>query len=220
MDDQIEIKKFGDITVRVSYPSGSGLHPVILLLHGWTGDENSMWIFTNHLPTNHILVAPRGLYSSPLGGFSWDLDQTKGWPSVNDFSSAIESLNQLLDEKYIHEADFSQVSLVGFSQGAALAYTHILQYPSRFLRFVGLSGFLPEDIESLTTNQPLIGKEGYVTHGTQDHLVPVDKARKAVKFLESAGAKVTYCEDDVGHKLSLECFVGMENFFKRSIGST
>lgn len=220
MDDQIDTKQLGDVILRTFYPKQEGPLPIILLLHGWTGDENSMWIFSRHLPPNHILVAPRGLYSSPLGGFSWNLDQTKGWPSVNDFSSAIETLDHLLDEENFHNADFSQVSLVGFSQGASLAYAYIIQYPSKFLRFVGLSGFLPEDIEGLLTNRPLEGKQGYITHGTQDHLVPVDKARKAVKLLESAGAKVTYCEDDVGHKLSLDCFIGMENFFKRSIGSS
>ncbi len=214
MDDQIEIKQIGDCIVRVYNPPQEGPHPVTLLLHGWTGDENSMWVFSLHLPPGNILIAPRGLYSSPLGGYSWHPLQTKAWPNIDDFYPAIEKINQILDESYFQNADFSRLSVVGFSQGAALAYTFILQRPSIFYRFAGLSGFLPEGVESILTDRPLEGKRGYVAHGTQDNLVSVARARKAVELLETAGAQVTYCEDDVGHKLSLECFRGMETFFR------
>jgi predicted esterase len=54
-----------------------------------------------------------------------------------------------------------------------------------------------------------------MAHGTQDALVPVARARQARQILLEAGAQVTYCEDDVGHKLSASCFRGLETFFAR-----
>ncbi len=39
-------------TVRVRKPEGEGPHPVMLLLHGWMGDENAMWVFASRLPKN------------------------------------------------------------------------------------------------------------------------------------------------------------------------
>lgn len=213
MDEQIEIKQIGDINLRVYTPPGDGPYPVILLLHGWTGDENSMWIFSPHLPPGHVLIAPRGLYPSPLGGYSWHPFQNKAWPNVEDFYPAIETINQILDDVYFNNADFSRLSVVGFSQGAALAYTYLIKHPPIFVKFAGLSGFLPEGIEDILSGRPLEGKQGYVTHGTQDNLVPIARARRSVELLESAGAQITYCEGDVGHKLSIECFRGMETFF-------
>jgi predicted esterase len=45
--------------------------------------------------------------------------------------------------------------------------------------------------------------------------VPIALGRRAVEILELAGASVTYCEDEVGHKLSASCFRGLEAFFSR-----
>ena len=105
-------------------------------------------------------------------------------------------------------------NFVGFSQGAALAYTFALLYPEGVSSLAGLSGFLPDGALTLAKGQPLKRKPIFLAHGTQDELVPVKRARQAVKLLEQAGAQVTYCEDDVGHKLSVSCFRGLESFFR------
>jgi predicted esterase len=55
----------------------------------------------------------------------------------------------------------------------------------------------------------------FVAHGTRDELVPIERGRHTVQTLEQAGAQVTYCEDDVGHKLSAACFRALEAFFKK-----
>ena len=56
----------------------------------------------------------------------------------------------------------------------------------------------------------------FLAHGAFDEIVPVGRAREAVKLLGQAGAQVTYCEDDVGHKLSLSCFQSLQTFFVRN----
>ncbi len=43
----------------------------LLLLHGWTGDENSMWIFARNFPADMWIAAPRALYPAEGGGYSW-----------------------------------------------------------------------------------------------------------------------------------------------------
>jgi len=52
-----------------------------------------------------------------------------------------------------------------------------------------------------------------VAHGTQDQLVPIDRARTSIELLEQAGAQVTYCEDEVGHKLSANACVRWKIIF-------
>lgn len=204
----------GKWKLRVQIPPGEGPHPVMLLVHGWTGDENSMWIFAGRLPKDLLLIAPRALYTTSLGGYSWHPNQERGWPTVEDLHPAVDSLLPLLTPANFPQGDFSKLRLAGFSQGAALVYTFVLLHPERVISFAGLSGFLPEGAGSLIERQPLKGKQGFIAHGALDDRVPVVKARQAVEQLEKAGALVTYCEDEVGHKLSANCFRGLEAFFK------
>ncbi|MBL7161337.1 MAG: hypothetical protein ISS57_01940 [Anaerolineales bacterium] len=120
-----------DWVLRIRESEGDGPHPVTLLLHGWTGDENSMWIFASRLPENYLLIAPRGLHEAPIGGYSWHPIKDKSRPTIDDWSIT-------------PRADFSDLRLAGFSQGAALAYAYALLHPERVRALAGLAGFLPE----------------------------------------------------------------------------
>lgn len=194
-------------------PLDSGSPPLLLLLHGWTGDENAMWIFAKGFSERYWVIAPRAPYRTPLGGYSWQKNNTNRWPTINDFEPAIELLDALLDPENFPGADFNLVHAIGFSQGAAFMYSLALFYPWRIQAMAGLSGFFPEDAEQYVINNPLENVPIFVAHGRQDELVPVERARFAMEKLESAGARVAYCEEDVGHKLSLSCFQGLEGFF-------
>jgi phospholipase/carboxylesterase len=200
--------------IKVRRPEGSGPFPIILMLHGWTGDERAMWVFTGRMPSDALLLAPRAPYPSPLGGYSWHAQQHKVWPWVDDFNPALEALLPVLNAKNFPEADFSEMAMVGFSQGAAMGYAMALQHPNRVRAMAGLSGFMPEGAEALARYRPLEGMAVFTAHGSQDRLVAVEMARQAVRILEEAGAHVTYCEDDVGHKLGAGCFKGMEKFIR------
>ena len=74
-----------------------------------------------------------------------------------------------------------------------------------------LAGFVPSGLDELVLKKPLAGKNVFVAHGTQDQQVPIDRARASIELLEQAGAQVTYCEDEVGHKLSANCLRALED---------
>ncbi len=220
MDDNIVTMNINDWVICLNEPEGEGPFPVFLLLHGWTGDDKSMWIFSSRLPNKTLMIAPRGIYPTPLGGYGWYPIKVRGlpgdgreWPHVGEFRPTINALLSLLTPQNFPNGDFSRLNLVGFSQGAALSYTFALLYPNKINTLAGLSGFMPRGASDLAENQSLKGKSVFVTHGTQDDLVPVAMARQAVEILEDAGAGVTYCEHNVGHKLNTICFKAMEKFF-------
>jgi phospholipase/carboxylesterase len=212
-NDDRSIITIDDLILRVRIPEENSNHPITLMLHGWTGNENVMWIFASRLPKNHILVAPRGLFPTVNGGYGWYPVKSRIWPWVDDFIPAIERLNTLLTSENFPKADFSRLSLVGFSQGAALAYAFTLLNPDKVSAVAGLSGFLPDGVQAYSREEGLRGLQVFVTHGTEDELVPVARARESVAFFEQNFAQVTYCEDQVGHKLSAGCFRGLEYFF-------
>lgn len=204
-----------DWIMRVHQPQGSGPFQVILMIHGWTGDENSMWVFAPRLPQNAILIAPRGLFAISGNGYSWYPKISTPLPSIDDLIPAADRLFETVSEKNFPMGDFSTLHLLGFSQGAALAYTMAVLYPERVTSLASLSGFLPSGASAWLSSGRLHGLPVFITHGSRDERVPVELARSAAGQLEQAAAHITYCEDDVGHKLSAKCFRGLEAFYQK-----
>jgi phospholipase/carboxylesterase len=192
----------------------------MLLLHGWTGDENSMWIFAHRFPADLWIIAPRGPYAAQDGGYSWRplpslQDGDQGLPSLSDLKSAADSLIRLVDEISVSiGVDATQFNVAGFSQGGALTNVLALLYPQRIHKAAVLAGFMPTGVDDLLERCVLAGRHFFVAHGTQDNLVPFERARGAVELLEKGGAQVTFCEAEIGHKLSADCLRGLESFFK------
>jgi phospholipase/carboxylesterase len=217
MKNNLQTLEVGEWVIRYRAPAGEGPHPVIWLLHGWTGDEDSMWIFASRLPDRYLLLAPRGLNTTPMGGYGWHaITEGKVWPWVDDFRPAIDKLVTLMDNwpPKAPSADFGRFRLAGFSQGGALGYSFAMLHPDRVVALAGLASFLPDGASAHLQPGSLTGLPVYLSHGVKDKLVPVARARQAAQLLDQAGAKVTFCESDVGHKLSADCFRGMEVFFR------
>jgi phospholipase/carboxylesterase len=193
-------------------------HPsprLLLMLHGFTGDENSMWVFARDLPTHYWIVAPRAPHITEPSGYSWRPLQaeTYGRPSLEQLRPAAEALIKLVDTYQLSAGiDASVFDVMGFSQGAAISNLLTFLYPERIRKAGILAGFVPSGLDELVAKRPLEGKPFFVAHGTKDEMVPVDRARASIEVLEQAGAQVTYCEDEVGHKVSLNCLRALKDF--------
>jgi phospholipase/carboxylesterase len=206
---------FKNWTLRIR-ESANSAPQLMLLIHGFTGDENSMWVFARDLPAHYWIVAPRAPYAGKPGGYSWrppQFDNMDGL-SLDLLRSSAEALIRLVDE-YSASAkiDARVFDVMGFSQGGAMASLLAFLYPQRIRRVGILAGFVPGGLEELVSQRPLEGKPFFVAHGTKDEMVPIDRARASIEVLEQAGAKVTFCEDEVGHKVSVTCLRSMKNFF-------
>lgn len=187
------------------------------MLHGWTGDENSTWVFARNFPTDLLILAPRGLHPAPQGGYSWRPHRADsfGRPSLDDLRDSAEALIRFIDAYAVKgQIDARQFDVMGFSQGAALSNVIACLHPERVRKAAILAGFMPSGMEEIVAKKTLTGKSVFVTHGTQDNLVPIDRGRASMSLLEQAGAHVTYCEAEVGHKVSADCLRALESFFK------
>ena len=189
---------------------------ILLLIHGFTGDENSMWVFTRELPSYYWIVAPRAPYATERGGYSWRPNQTSelGLPGFDELRAAAEALIHLIDA-YRSSAgiETDALDVMGFSQGAAMSSLLAFLYPDRVDKLGILAGFVPSGLDALAEQRLLEGKLVFVAHGIRDETVPIERARASIRILEKAGARVTYCEDDVGHKLSITCLHALQKFF-------
>lgn len=206
---------FNDWTLRVR----ESTHPsprLLLLIHGLTGDENSMWVFARDLPAAYWMMAPRAPHVATQGGYSW---RPAEFESLNQFNldqlrSAAEALIRLVDEYAASVGlDARAFDVMGFSQGAAMSSLLAFLYPQRVRKVGILAGFVPGELEELVAQRPLAGKPFFVVHGTKDQMVTIERARASIEILERAGAQVTYCEDEVGHKVSVTCLRALKKFF-------
>jgi phospholipase/carboxylesterase len=211
-----ELIEYGEWTLRVRAAVSQPAR-LLLLVHGWTGDENSMWVFARDLPPDEWVLAPRAPYVTEPGGYSWrpNADGDSDRPSLDLLRPAIQILMKLVDSYAASSGvDASRFDVLGFSQGAALASLLGMLHPGRIRKLGILAGFVPRGAQQLIARRPLEGKKVFVAHGTQDTLVPVERARRSVEMLEQAGAQVTYCEAEVGHKVSVDCMRALRAYLQ------
>lgn len=209
-----ELLEFNGWTLRIRAATAANPR-LLVMIHGWTGDENSMWVFTRRLPADFWIIAPRAPHPADPQGFSWRPPQasTFGRPSLETLLPAAEGLIRLIDEySAAVKLDASHFDVMGFSQGAAMTNVLGLLYPQRVRKMGVLAGFVPAGLDDYIAQKPLTGKNIFVAHGTQDEMVPIDRARASMELLEQAGATITYCEDEVGHKLSSGCLRALETY--------
>jgi phospholipase/carboxylesterase len=211
-----ELITFDNWTLRVRTSQSRSAH-LLVLIHGWTGDENSMWIFARGLGEEYWVIAPRGPHPAETRGYSWRPPQpaTFGRPSLDSLRPAAEALIRLVDGYSSSvRIEAGRFDVIGFSQGAALTNVLAMLYPDRVRKMGVLAGFVPSGMDAIIGARPLAGKQVFVAHGTEDELVPVDRARASIALLEQAGAVVTYCEDVVGHKVSAACSRALGKFLE------
>ncbi len=209
-----------DTVVRV-YPPRSTMRPsaLFVLLHGWTGDESVMAPFIDVVPPQALVLTFRAPFPTRdiRGGYSWiDRQPTKTPFAFVEYQPTFARLSKWLHEIGHRYPDipWQQQHWMGFSQGASVAAAFALQYPHGIQSLALLAGFLPAGSEALIAHRPLEGKHAFVAHGVQDPIVDIRYGRAARDLLEKAGARVTYCEDNVGHKVGAKCRRGLRDFYR------
>ncbi|MCL4274105.1 MAG: hypothetical protein KJZ77_09570 [Anaerolineales bacterium] len=208
--------EFNGWTLRVRPPQVENPR-ILMMIHGWTGDENSMWVFTRGLPPDFWIIAPRAPHPAETSGYSWRPLQPETWgrPSFEQLLPAAEGLIRLMDEYAASvKVDASQFDVMGFSQGAAMVNVLGMLYPQRIRKMGVLAGFVPSGADEYVAKRSLAGKQIFVAHGTKDEMVTVERARESMDLLEQAGATIMYCEDEVGHKLSANCLRALETYLQ------
>lgn len=202
--EQALLSGFENWTLRVR-PGTS--KKVLLLLHGWTGNEDSMTIFIKNFPEDYWIVCPRAPYPAIPSGYSWRMPASKGtWPTLEMFRPSVDALIGMIDRWSVANGlDASGFDAAGFSQGGAMTFTLGVLYPGKVRKMGILSGFAPDGAAQVLSSSLLAKKNIFVSHGVMDEMVPIIMAESAIQILKNAGAQVTYCRSDVGHKLSADC---------------
>jgi len=112
---------------------------LVILLHGYGSREDRMTALFDALPAHATGVAVRGIFPMEDDEYGWFL---LDWGLRPDLSRVVEAASHVLalqDELAPHHRS---VSLLGHSQGMAMATTLLRLRPSAYRCAAGLSGFV------------------------------------------------------------------------------
>jgi phospholipase/carboxylesterase len=161
---------------------------LMIVLHG-LGDSLEGWLWLPgalRLPwLNFLLVnAPNPYY----GGWSWyDIESGEG------IAASRQLLFQLLDGLKDYPA--GQIVFSGFSQGCLMSIEVGARYPRQFAGIAGISGYVHEPEELIRQFSPVARRQRFlITHGTEDPLIPIRKARMQIALLKEAGLNIEWRE--------------------------
>jgi phospholipase/carboxylesterase len=214
--NQSKLNQIDDWVFRIKMPSSPHAEArILLLLHGHLGNEDVMWILTKPLPSGYILLSPRAPINLGENQYSWHNIQSQ-WPDINFYQKLTDQLVRRVDTwAKSHAPGVEGYDVMGFSQGAVLAYALAILHPNKVNRIAAIAGFIPQHWKSALKSNALNNKNFFIAHGTEDEIVPVQKAQQASEWLSEAGANIKLCTADTGHKISANCFNGLGEFFKR-----
>jgi len=197
--------------------------PVIVMVHGWGGDENVMWVFKKVVPPGTILITPRAILENDEGGYYWF--KHSGKYRINpDQDSLEEALYQLhcfiknLADRY--PVDLNRLVLMGFSQGAAMCNSMALMWPDAIIGVASIAGAMPDLPDIVPYPDLLTGLPVFLAHGTRDETVPLHLAYYTRDTYQQLGADVMYGEYSVGHKMSIEAMKDLRRWLAKVIADS
>ncbi len=200
-----------DLLYTAHVPPGEGPFPTILALHGWGANAHDLMGLAPILHGGGALVlSPQGpvafeIAQGLLGFGWWPITETREIDPAEfeKASQAIESFLAAASERY--PIDPRKIVVMGFSQGGVMAYDLVLRNPSRFAGLVAMSSWLPGPVDQgIPAQDGLENFPALVLHGTQDPMIPVERAQEAREQLLARGVNVHYREFEMEHEIRPE----------------
>jgi phospholipase/carboxylesterase len=185
--------------------SAASKRPTCVMLHGRGSDEEDLLSLAPMLDERFLAIGVRAPYPFPSGGYTWYNLQERGSPDPETFGASYRRLLTFLDQIVMHYAvDPDRIFLFGFSMGAVMSYALGLSSPDKIRAVAANSGYVPE-VPFLTYRwQELAHTDFFITHGTEDPVIPITLARRARELLRASTARLVYREYPVSHTLAEE----------------
>ncbi len=192
--------------IRLPREAAAGPVPALVMLHGWRGDETSMWIFKSVIPGGVAAVTPRAPLELADGEFAWfrhGVSRSRPEPELLEEGLAylvrfLESLPQL------YPIDAGRLLLAGFSQGGAVGNGLAVTRPGKITGMASLASMMPGLPDEQAQAGGVAGLPVFIAHGTRDPIIPLEAARRTRDTYTRLGADVTYGEYNTGHKMTVQ----------------
>lgn len=131
-----------------------------------------------------------------------------------------QAIDALIEREIARGIPAHRIVLMGFSQGCAMTLLTGLRQSHRLAGLVGLSGYLPlaatTEAERNPANQhtPI-----FLAHGTEDPVVPLQRAIASRDQLQALGCQVDWHEYPMPHSVCPDEVADIDAFLKRVLAA-
>lgn len=193
-------------------PASPGEHTerTLLLLHGTGGSETDLLGLGESIAPGAARLSPRGKvlengmarFFRRLAAGVFDIDDLIARThELADFITAAQTTHNIADKELVS---------VGFSNGANIAGSLLLMYPSLFAGAVlyrPMVPFVPQTLLDLT------GKRILVVPGRRDEMISAEQTEELIDLLQQTGADVSIAWQPGGHRLTGDDLVAARTWF-------
>jgi predicted esterase len=188
-------------------------YPLLIGLHGSGGSPEIFGrLWERNSKAQCLLAAPEGPYVLPpeqrrdIPGHSWFLQvQDRRLWAMADPLVVQAMVATVAEIRANHKV--GPVYILGFSQGASLAYQAALRHPDQFAGVLAVAGLFPaEFLTQADLDRAAPSLRVFIAHGARDGVVKPAASEKARSFLEKAGFQVTFQSFKGGHELPAGLF--------------
>ncbi|MEX2128612.1 MAG: alpha/beta hydrolase [Xanthobacteraceae bacterium] len=169
----------------------------LLLLHGTGADENDLVPLGAQLSPGAALLSPRGKVSEH-GMPRFFRRVAEGVFDVEDLRARTDELADFV-AKARGAYELAKPIAVGFSNGANIAWSLLLDHPEALAGAMLMRAMLPFDPANIAK---LDGKPVLMLSGAVDPIVTAAQRDKLAKLLRNAGADLQYEVLPAGHNLT------------------
>ncbi|MCC3281649.1 alpha/beta hydrolase [Arthrobacter caoxuetaonis] len=195
----------------------TGTH-LLVMLHGYGSDEAAMAGLFGRLPAGITCAALRGPFD--VGGrFGWFLLDPLLASEPAEVLAAGSALLATITELQ-QQGTFTGVSLLGFSQGMAMAVTALRLRPAAFTCVVGLSGFVVPS-ELLAMAEPLADPVPFFWgRDREDWVIHPDAVLAAESWLAANTFLTARTYPGMGHRIGADEVRDIGVFLNRFVRNT
>ena len=197
--------------------------PIMIMLHGYGSNEEDLFSFAQELPGEFLIISARAPLSMGFGSYAWysinfEAD-SENFSNLKEAKAALLKIDRFIDEIIdLYSPDPKRVFLLGFSQGTILSTAYALNHPGKVQHVLALSGYVNKKlIEGPLEPRNYADLDFFVSHGTDDQVIPVDWARKTPDFLNRLKIEHEYREYPVGHGVAPQNFFDMLSWIKEKL---
>lgn len=192
--------------------------PLLVLLHGYGSNDADLFSFAEYIPASFHVVSLQAPMTMGENSFAWFpihfTESMERWTSPEEVKKASDYINAFLVYYTAkHDFDNENLYLMGFSQGAMLSYAVGLA-TKNVKGIAALSGYIdPRVVKRTNTSLSSI----YVSHGTEDMVVPYAWAEQSIEVLKDYGLSPEFYSYPQGHGINQDNLISIVQWLQAQL---
>lgn len=177
--------------------SGDDFAPIVPELH--LPESLAVRFIFPHAPSIPVTINGGMVMPAWYDILSMDIDRKIDHTQILQSAEAIKAL---IEREIERGVDSNNIVVAGFSQGGAVAYQTALSFPKPLAGLMTMSTYFATH-ETLIPSEANKALEIFISHGTQDPVVPELLGQQAVELLRSKGYEPLYATYPMQHEVCL-----------------